>query len=77
MLHQPLGGAGGQASDIEIHARHILETKDILYNMIADCTGQDREQIIKDCDRDNFIKAKDAAKYGKHGLIDKVITRQK
>ena len=73
MIHQPLGGTEGQASDIEIHAKHILETKDVLYDMIHDYTGQDRKQIIIDCDRDNFIKAKDAVKYGKYGLVDKVI----
>ncbi len=76
MIHQPLGGTQGQASDIAIHAQHILDTKDILYDMIHECTGQDREQIITDCDRDNFIKASEAVKYGKYGLIDKVIERK-
>ena len=73
MIHQPLGGMQGQASDMEIHARHILDTKDLLYKIIEKNTGQTHEQVIKDCDRDNFIKADDAVKYGKHGLIDKVI----
>ncbi len=76
MIHQPLGGTEGQASDIEIHAKHILDTKGILYDMIHDCTGQDRKQIITDCDRDNFIKAPAAVKYGKYGLIDKVIAKR-
>ncbi len=76
MIHQPLGGVEGQASDIAIHAEHILETKEILYNMIQKCTGQNRDQIIKDCDRDNFIKALEATKYGKYGLVDKVIEKR-
>ncbi len=77
MIHQPLGGVEGQASDIAIHAEHILETKEILYKMIEKCTGQNHDQIVKDCDRDNFIKAPDAVAYGKFGLVDKVIEKQK
>ncbi len=77
MIHQPLGGTEGQASDIAIHAEHILETKEILYKIIGKCTGQKSDQIIKDCDRDNFIKAEDAVKYGKLGLVDKVIQKRK
>jgi len=73
MIHQPLGGVEGQASDIAIHAEHILETKGTLYKMIEKCTGESHDQIVKDCDRDNFIKAEDAVKYGKFGLVDKVI----
>lgn len=76
MIHQPLGGTEGQASDIAIHAQHILDTKDILYKMIQNCTGETMEQIIKDCDRDNFIKAPDALKYGKLGLADKILTKR-
>jgi len=76
MIHQPLGGTQGQASDIEIHAKHILDTKGILYDMIEKNTGEDRDKIILDCDRDNFIKAPDAVKYGKFGLVDKVIDRR-
>lgn len=76
MIHQPLGGTQGQASDIEIHARHIMDTRETLYKMIHDCTGQDKDKIINDCDRDNFIPASQAVKYGKHGLIDKVIKRK-
>lgn len=77
MIHQPLGGVEGQASDIAIHAEHIIETKGILYKMIEKCTGQDMEQVIKDCDRDNFIKAEKAVSYGKYGLVDKMIEKRK
>ena len=73
MIHQPLGGTEGQASDIAIHAEHILETREILYRIIEKCTGQNFDQITKDCDRDNFIRAEEALKYGKHGIIDKII----
>lgn len=76
MIHQPLGGTQGQASDIEIHAKHIMDTKDTLYQMIHDCTGEDKVKIIKDCDRDNFIPAAQAVKYGPYGLIDKVIKKK-
>ncbi len=76
MIHQPLGGTQGQASDIAIHAEHILKTKKTLYEMIVDCTGQDYEQVVKDCDRDNFISAEDAVKYGKYGLVDKVVSKR-
>ncbi len=77
MIHQPLGGTQGQASDIEIHANHILDTKSLLYDMIVKNTGEKKEQVVKDCDRDNYIKAKDAVKYGEFGLIDKVIDKRK
>lgn len=77
MLHQPLGGVEGQASDIAIHAEHIIETKGVLYGIIEKCTGQSMDLIINDCDRDNFIKAADAVKYGKFGLVDKVIEKKK
>lgn len=73
MIHQPLGGTQGQASDIEIHANHIKRTKDTLYKIIQKCTGQDYDTVVADCDRDNFILAEDAVKYGKLGLVDKVI----
>ena len=76
MIHQPLGGVEGQASDIAIHAEHILQTKDLLYEIIQKCTGQTKEQVIKDCDRDNFISAEKAVKYGKHGLVDKMIEKR-
>jgi len=77
MIHQPLGGMRGQASDMEIHAKHILETKDVLYKIIHHCTGQNTDQIKIDCDRDNFIKAAEAKAYGKHGIVDTVIEKRK
>ena len=76
MIHQPLGGTEGQASDIAIHAQHILKTKDTLYEMIQKATGAPMDQVIKDCDRDKFIGAEDAVKYGKHGLVDKVLEKR-
>ena len=73
MIHQPLisGGLGGQASDIEIHARELLKLKEKLNQMLAEHTGKTLEQIERDTDRDNFMSAQEAADYG---LIDKVIT---
>lgn len=76
MIHQPLGGTQGQASDIEIHANHIVQTKKNLYEIITECTGQDYDQVVKDCDRDNFIPANEAVKYGEFGLVDKVVTKR-
>ncbi len=70
MIHQPLGGFQGQASDIEIHAREILELKDRLNQIIADNTGKDKKTVAKDTDRDNFMTAEEAKKYG---LIDEVL----
>ncbi len=70
MIHQPLGGMEGQAVDIKIAADHIMKTGDTLYKILADHTGQDLETIRKDCDRDNYMSAKEAMKYG---LIDKVL----
>lgn len=70
MIHQPLGGFKGQASDIEIHAKEILETKDKLNKMLTEYTGQKLETIQKDTDRDNFMSAKEAKNYG---LVDHVI----
>ncbi|MFE5322854.1 ATP-dependent Clp endopeptidase proteolytic subunit ClpP [Paenibacillus sp. NPDC056579] len=72
MIHQPLGGAEGQASDIEIRAKRILKMRDKLNHILAERTGQSFEQIEKDTDRDNFMYAEEAAAYG---LIDKVIER--
>ncbi|MDR6555022.1 MULTISPECIES: ATP-dependent Clp endopeptidase proteolytic subunit ClpP [Paenibacillus] len=72
MIHQPLGGAEGQASDIEIRAKRILKMRDNLNTILAERTGQSFERIEKDTDRDNFMSAKEAAEYG---LIDKVIER--
>ncbi len=70
MIHQPLGGARGQASDIEIHAKNILRTRELLNKILASHTGQDIAKIAQDTDRDNFMTADEALKYG---LIDKII----
>ena len=74
MIHQPLGGFKGQASDIKITADHILDIKDKLNRILADATGQELSVIEKDMDRDNYMSAADAAAYG---LVDKVIERSK
>ncbi len=71
MIHQPLGGISGQASDIKIHADWILKTKQKLNQIYVDRTGQPYEKIDRDTDRDNFMSAEEALAYG---LIDKVIT---
>lgn len=71
MIHQPLGGMSGQVSDMEIHAKRFLEIKDKLNKILSQNTGQSIDVIKKDTDRDNFLSAKEAVKYG---LIDKVIT---
>lgn len=71
MIHQPLGGVQGQASDIALHANHILKTKGILNGILAKHTGQKITTIEKDTDRDNFMSAEDALKYG---LIDQIIS---
>ena len=73
MIHQPLGGAQGQASDIKIHAEHILRTRDRLNRILAERTGKPLEEIERDTERDNFMTAEDAATYG---LIDKVIEKR-
>ncbi len=73
MIHQPLGGAQGQASDIAIHAEHILKTKKKLTKILADKSGKPIEQIEKDTDRDNFMSASEALKYG---LIDKIFDKR-
>jgi ATP-dependent Clp protease protease subunit len=70
MIHQVLGGAQGQASDIDIHARHILKTKDRLNRILAKHTGQKIAKVEKDTDRDYFMSAEDAMAYG---IVDKVI----
>ena len=70
MIHQPLGGAQGQATEIEIAARHILNTRERLNKILAENTGQDIEIIEKDTDRDNFMSADEAKEYG---LIDEVM----
>jgi ATP-dependent Clp protease protease subunit len=71
MIHQPSGGFQGQASDIEIHAKEIIYLRARLNQMMADHTGQLVETIEKDTDRDNFMSAEEAVKYG---LVDKIIT---
>lgn len=72
MIHQVMGGAEGQASDIRIHAEHILKTKDRLNKILAKHTGKKVTDIEKDTDRDNFLSAEEAKKYG---IIDKIITK--
>ena len=73
MIHQPLGGMQGQASDIQIHADHILRIKNKLNSILSSVTGQPLDVIIRDTDRDNFMTADEAMKYG---LIDKVIDKR-
>ena len=73
MIHQPLGGVQGKASDIEIHAREILALRDKLNQILADRTGQPLETIGRDTDRDNFMGAEDALQYG---LVDRVLSRR-
>jgi ATP-dependent Clp protease, protease subunit len=72
MIHQPHGGVGGQVSDIEIQAKEILKTRDALNRVLAHHTGQPHEQIAKDTDRDFYLSAEEAVKYG---LVDEVLTR--
>lgn len=74
MIHQPLGGAQGQATEIEIAARHILKTRERLNKILAERTGQPIEVIEKDTDRDNFMTAQEAKDYG---LIDEVMVSSK
>jgi len=71
MIHQPLGGFQGQASDFEIHAKEILSIKEKMNRLMAEHTGQDYEKVAKDTDRDNFLSATDAVEYG---LIDQVLS---
>lgn len=73
MIHQPLGGAEGQASDIEIAARNILKIKDVLYKMLAKNTGKTLAQIEKDADRNYWMSSDEAVKYG---IVDKIITKR-
>lgn len=74
MIHQPLGGFQGQASDIAIHAEHIQKTKKRLNKILSENTGKDIETIEKDTDRDNYMSAKEALNYG---LIDKIFDKRK
>ncbi len=73
MIHQPLGGFQGQASDIDIHAKEILSVREKLNKILSFHTGQDVEKIQQDTDRDNFLSAEDAVEYG---LIDKVLSNR-
>ncbi len=73
MIHQPLGGFQGQASDIEIHAKEILYIKEKLNRLMAEHSGQDVEKVAHDTDRDNFLTPEDALEYG---LIDSILTRR-
>ena len=74
MIHQPLGGVSGQASDIEIHTKEILYLKDKLNKILSDNTGQSIKTIEKDTNRDNFMSSETALKYG---LVDEIITSKK
>jgi ATP-dependent Clp protease protease subunit len=73
MIHQPLGGFQGQASDFEIHAKEILSIKEKMNRLMAQHTGQDYEKVAKDTDRDNFLSAQDSVDYG---LVDAVMTNR-
>jgi len=73
MIHQPLGGYQGQATDIEIHTREILSIREKLNRKLAEHTGQDLETIARDTERDNFMDPVTAAEYG---LIDSVLTKR-
>ncbi len=73
MIHQPLGGMKGQATDIKIHADHILKTKEKLNRILAENTGKTIEEITRDTERDNFMDAETACNYG---LVDKVIEKR-
>ncbi len=70
MIHQPLGGAEGQATDVEIRTRHLLATRERLYEILARHTGRTLEEIRRDCERDNFMTAEQAVAYG---LVDKIL----
>jgi ATP-dependent Clp protease protease subunit len=74
MIHQPLGGMKGQASDIKIHADRIIKTRDTLNNIISEKTGQPIEKVEKDTDRDNFMTSEEAKAYG---IIDDIIAKRK
>jgi len=73
MIHQPLGGFQGQASDIEIHAKEILYLKDRLNQLLAEHTGQPIETLRRDTDRDNFLGAEESVSYG---LVDQVLSKR-
>jgi ATP-dependent Clp protease protease subunit len=73
MIHQPMGWTGGQASDVEIRARHLLRTRDEIYKLIMLHTGQPRERIVADTDRDTYLTAAEALDYG---IIDQVVNKR-
>lgn len=73
MIHQPLGGYQGQATDIEIHAREILKTKQLMNELMAKHSGKDIEDVIRDTERDRFMSAEESKEYG---LIDEIITKR-
>lgn len=74
LIHQPMGGAGGQASDVERHAKEILQYRDQLNIILAECTGQSLDRIAKDSDRDFFMSAQECIEYG---LIDQILEASK
>lgn len=74
MIHQPLGGAQGQATDIEIQARHILRTKERLTRILAQACGKDTDVLAADMERDNWLSAEEALDYG---LVDRILTSKK
>ena len=74
LIHQPLGGAKGQASDIEIAAREILKTKQELYSIISEHSGQSIEKITADADRDFWMSSREALEYG---MIDEILSKKK
>lgn len=73
MIHQPLGGFQGQASDFEIHAKQILDLKERLNRMLAENTGQDYEKVARDTDRDHFLSAEESIDYG---LVDGILRQR-
>ena len=73
MIHQPLGGARGQATDIQIHAQNIIKTKERMNRLLSLHTGQPYEKVVVDTDRDNFMTAQEALEYG---IIDKIIEKR-
>ncbi len=73
MIHQPLGGTQGQASDIKIHAEHILKIRDKMNAILSENTGKSVEQIARDTDRDNYLSANEALEYG---IVDRIITKK-
>jgi ATP-dependent Clp protease protease subunit len=76
MIHQPSGGARGQSTDIQIQAEEIKKIRKTLEEVLAKHSGEKVEKVNKDCERDNFLSVEEAMKYGKLGLIDKILTRR-